>query len=177
MLVGTVYELTVLRDAGFSRRVARRTPPISERNRILHLTWAIEHVGWTLEQWKKILWSDETWINSDGYTKTYVTCRVGEEWDPTCIVERIQRRKGWMLWNCFHGVTKEPSPFWEKNGILYPKRAIEHTLYLLLKIRYVLTLLKVFNLCKIALLHLLHEVLSQIYVKEALFAWNGPPIP
>jgi transposase len=54
-----------LQKAGFSRRVARRKPPISERNRQARLRWAIEHVEWTIEQWREILWSDETWANGD----------------------------------------------------------------------------------------------------------------
>ena len=88
---------TALQNAGYARRVARRKPPISERVRNLRLQWAIEHVNWTQEDWQKILWSDETWVNGDRHTKTYVTRRPGEEWDPTCIVERFQRRKGWMF--------------------------------------------------------------------------------
>lgn len=101
--------------AGFSRRVARRKPPISERNRQARLRFAIEHIGWTVEDWKKILWSDETWVNGDPHTKTYVIRRAGEEWDPTCIVERHRRRKGWMFWGCFHNNVKGPGIFWEKD--------------------------------------------------------------
>jgi transposase len=106
---------TALRNAGFSRRVARRKPPISERNRVKRLEWAVEHADWTIEQWKRILWSDETWVNGDRHTKTYVTRRTGEEWDPTCIVEKHQRRKGWMFWGSFHDTTKGPGIFWEKD--------------------------------------------------------------
>jgi transposase len=51
---------TALRNAGFSRRVARRKPPISERNQLARLQFAIEHANWTIEEWKKIFWSDET---------------------------------------------------------------------------------------------------------------------
>ena len=43
-----------------------------------------------------------------------MTRRAGEEWDPTCIIERHQRRKGWMFWGCFHGDIKGPALFWEK---------------------------------------------------------------
>jgi hypothetical protein len=43
-----------------------------------------------------------------------VTRRAGEEWDPTCIVERYQRRKGWMFWGCFYSNIKGPRVFWEK---------------------------------------------------------------
>ena len=85
---------TALRNAGYARRVARRKPPISEKNRRARLAWATQHVEWTMDQWKKILWSDETWANGDRHTKTYVTRRASEQWDPTYIVERHQRRKG-----------------------------------------------------------------------------------
>jgi transposase len=77
--VGYYCIRTALRKAGFARRVARRKPPLSVRNQQTRLQWAIEHIGWTVEEWKKILWSDETWVNGDRYTKTYVTRRAGEE--------------------------------------------------------------------------------------------------
>jgi hypothetical protein len=31
------------------------------------------------DDWKKILWSDETWVNSNRYIKTWVTRQAGEE--------------------------------------------------------------------------------------------------
>lgn len=68
-----------LRNVGFARRVARRKPSLSERNRIQRLYWAIEHLNWTLDDWKKILWSDETWVNGERHTKIYITRRAGEE--------------------------------------------------------------------------------------------------
>lgn len=44
-----------LRKAGFVRRVARRKPPISEKNQLAQLQFAWEHLNWTLEQWAQIL--------------------------------------------------------------------------------------------------------------------------
>ena len=44
-----------------------------------------------------------------------VTRRAGEEWDPTYIMEKYQRKKGWMFWGCFHGAIKGPGIFWEKD--------------------------------------------------------------
>jgi Transposase len=79
---------TALRNAGFARRVARRKPPISETNRQRRLQWAIEHADWSVDQWKMILWSDETWVNGDRHIKTYITRRAGEEHKPICIIER-----------------------------------------------------------------------------------------
>ena len=100
---------------GFHRRLAMRKPPISEKNRQHRLQQALEHVEQTKEQWYSILWTDETWITGGRHTRTWVTRRVGKEWDPTCIVEKHQRKKGWMFWGCFHKHTKGPGIFWEKD--------------------------------------------------------------
>jgi len=104
-----------LKKEGFSRHVARRKPPISEANRVARLQWAREHLDWTREQWETILWTDETWVTAGNHTRIWVTRAPGEEWDPTCIVERIPRRQGWMFWGSFHGNIKGPGVFWEKD--------------------------------------------------------------
>jgi hypothetical protein len=72
----------------FHRCLTMCKPLISETNRRHRLKWAHEYLGWTMEQWYKILWTDETWVTGGRHTCTWVTCRAKEEWDPTCIVER-----------------------------------------------------------------------------------------
>lgn len=99
---------------GYRRYVARQKPPLSEANRKKRLEWAREHVHWTYDQWCLILWSDESWVTEGRHRKMWVTRRAGEELEPTCIVDKIQKRKGWMFWGCFNGTTKGPSLFWEK---------------------------------------------------------------
>ena len=117
-----------LEKEGFHRRLARRKPPISETNRKIRLAWAQAHVTWTQEMWNQILWSDETWITGGRHTRTWVTRRPGEELDPTCIVEKVQRKKGWMFWGCFHGYTKGPGIFWEKDwGSINKETYCNHT--------------------------------------------------
>ena len=118
----TLYRL------GFRRRVARKKPPITETNRKKRLAWAQEHLDWSPEQWAKILWTDETWVTGGPHTKQYVTRRVGEEWDPTCIVEKMQRKRGWMFWGCFSGRGKGPGFFWEKDwGTIKKETYCQHT--------------------------------------------------
>ena len=87
----------VLQKEGFFHRVAQRKPPISEVNRIARLQWAWEHINWTREMWDTVLWTDETWVTAGKHTRTWVTRAAGEAYDPTCIVERIPRRTGWMF--------------------------------------------------------------------------------
>jgi len=103
-----------LRKRGFRRYVARAKPPLSEANKSRRLSWAIEHRSWTLEQWNTILWTDETWATGGRHTKQYVTRRPGEELDPTCVINKIRRRRGWMFWASFNGGVKGPHLFWEK---------------------------------------------------------------
>lgn len=118
-----------LRKAGFFRRVARRKPPISEKNQLERLEFAHEHLHWTFEQWAEILWSDETWMTAGNHTRVWVTRRAGEEYDPTCVIEREQRKGGWMFWGCFHGTIKGPGFFWEKEwGSINGKSYREHTI-------------------------------------------------
>ena len=101
-----------LRKAGFSRRVALRKPPISERTRALRLEFAYRYRDWTVEDWSRVLFSDEKWVTGGRHRKTYLTRRRGEELDPTCIVERHQRKQGWMFWGCYSGLAnKGPSLF------------------------------------------------------------------
>jgi hypothetical protein len=120
---------STLRRHGFSRYVAYRKPPISEKNRRLRLQFALDHADWTTEQWAEILWTDETWITHGRHRKTYVTRRKGEELEETCIVDREQKKSGWMFWGSFSGYGKGPGLFWEKdwgsiNGERYRERTI-----------------------------------------------------
>jgi len=104
-----VYAIrNALRRAGFKRYVARRKPPIIEATYQKRLAFAERHIDWTLNDWKTILWSDKTWVTGGRHTRTWVTRRPGEELDPTCIVERYQRKKGWMFWGCFSGLSLPP---------------------------------------------------------------------
>lgn len=113
----------------FHRRIGRKKPPISEKNRLLRLQWAIEHSDWTMEQWAAILWTDETWVSGGRHTRTWVTRRDGEEFDPTCIIDKIQRKQGWLFWGCFSGLTGQgPGFFWEKAWKTVTSNSyVEHT--------------------------------------------------
>jgi hypothetical protein len=105
-----------LRRVGYKRYVALRKPPISERNRQLHLQFALDHLDWTDEQWDSILWSDETWVTAGSHRKTYVTRRKDEALEPDCVLEHHQHKSGWMFWGCFSGKAgKGPGIFWEKD--------------------------------------------------------------
>lgn len=119
ILIGWVAIRNAFHRRGFKRYHARLKPPISETNRKKRLAWAEEHKDWTIEQWRMILWSDETWVTGGSHRKVWVTRRRGEEFDQSCIVERHQKKNGWMFWGSFSGIKyqgsmKGPAFHWEK---------------------------------------------------------------
>jgi hypothetical protein len=104
---------------GYHRRLAMRKPPISENNRATRLAWVLEHRYWTMEQWYEILWTDETWVTGGRHTRTWVTRRAGEEWEPTCVIEKHQRKKGCMFWAVFMDIHKGRCSFGRRIGVAY----------------------------------------------------------
>lgn len=119
-----------LQREGFFRRVAHKKPPLNALHRRDRLAFARWYLDLTLEQRDMILWTDETWVTGGHHRKIRVTRRVGEQWDDTCLVDRIQRRKGWMFWGGFLGTRKLPGIVWQKqwgkiSALKYIQRVLE----------------------------------------------------
>ncbi|GBN37285.1 hypothetical protein AVEN_160868-1 [Araneus ventricosus] len=58
----SVSENTVqqaLLDMGLCSRRPTRVPLLTKRHRQLRLQWAREHRDWTMDEWKRVAWSDE----------------------------------------------------------------------------------------------------------------------
>ena len=91
-----------LKALGQNRRVALRKPLISETNQRKKLQFAWEHKEWTLQQWKKVMWSDEsrfTLFQSDGGIR--VRREADEVIHPSWILSTVQACGGSaMIWGC-----------------------------------------------------------------------------
>ena len=91
-----------LDNAGLYGRVARKKPLLTDRHKTARLNWAKERKDWTLNEWNKVIWSDESKYNlfgSDG--RVYVRRRVGEELLPECIHQTVKFGGGnVMVWGC-----------------------------------------------------------------------------
>ena len=64
-----------LQKAGFQAKVKPKKPALSNDNIKKRLNWAYKHRHWTVKDWEKVIWSDETRVNcfgSDGKQYTYI---------------------------------------------------------------------------------------------------------
>lgn len=92
----------------------RSRPVLDEKTRKARLSFAVDHVGWTLDQWKQILWSDETWMTYGSRSRSYVTRYKDEAYANDCVRAKYQRPLGWMFFGSFHGSRKGPAFIWER---------------------------------------------------------------
>jgi len=91
-----------LKEAGLKAVVKRKRPFLRPHHRKARLEFAESHKEWTLEDWKRIIWSDETKINrlgSDG--RKWMWKEVGEGLSDR-LVEGTQKFGGGnvMMWGC-----------------------------------------------------------------------------
>lgn len=111
-----------LRSAGLYGRVAKRKPLLNKINKKKRLQWAREHRNWTLDDFKKVLWTDESKFEIFGSRRrTYVRRLVHEKMIPNCITPTVKHGGGSvMVWGAFSfdGV----APLYSVDGILEQKQ-------------------------------------------------------
>ncbi|KAI1006440.1 hypothetical protein K3495_g1784 [Podosphaera aphanis] len=62
-----------LRRRGYPRYLAQSKPPLTEQHQIFRMQWAQRHFNFTLEDWCKVVWTDETYISDGPANETHVT--------------------------------------------------------------------------------------------------------
>ena len=92
-----------LRKAGLLARKPRHKPWLTAELKNARLRFAIQHRHWNVEQWSKVLFTDEsrfTPFKSDG--RIYVRRMTGEEFNDNCILPTIKcERTSITVWGCF----------------------------------------------------------------------------
>lgn len=92
-----------LRKSGMKAIVKKKCPFLSAKHRRERLDFAYTHKDWTLEDWKRVVWSDETKINrlgSDG--RKWVWKKSGEGLNDRQVQGTLKFGGGsLMMWGCF----------------------------------------------------------------------------
>jgi transposase len=94
-----------LHQYGLVSRVRRSKPWISPANVAKRKAWAAAHAGWTVEDWKQVIFSDESkfmLFKSDGCQ--YCWMKPGQALDP-CFTKKTIKHGGGnvMVWGCITG--------------------------------------------------------------------------
>lgn len=118
-----------LHDSGLSSRMRATGPPLSREHRIARLIFAREHLAWTIVDWSRVLFSDESRFCLTGSDRRDRVCqRQGERYAQVCIAERLPFGGGSaMAWGGLSFEARTDLVFIE-NGTLTAHRYITQVL-------------------------------------------------
>lgn len=116
-----VQERTVRRrlaEQGLHGFVAAKVPHLCPQNVQKRLKWAQDHLSWAIEDWDKVMWSDESpYVIFGGKTRSRVRRREGERLHPHCVDRTVKHGGGKInVWGCFS--SKGVGSLTKVNGIM-----------------------------------------------------------
>lgn len=91
-----------LREGGLLAMKPAKKPLLTRKMKAARLKWAKYHRSWTVEDWKNVIFSDESKFNlhgSDGMI--YVRRKEGERYSDQCTRKTVKHPAGKMVWGCF----------------------------------------------------------------------------
>ncbi|KAL1259458.1 hypothetical protein QQF64_010035 [Cirrhinus molitorella] len=113
----TVYRR--VQEMGYRCRIPQVKPLLNQKQRQKRLTWATEKQHWTVAQWSKVLFSDESkFCMSFGNQGARVWRKTGEREMPKCLKSSVKYPQSVMVWGAittWHLLTV-PKPL--VNGLL-----------------------------------------------------------
>jgi hypothetical protein len=117
--IGTVISArtvwNILNSLGYSPCKPTTKPGLTTEAKALRLKWCLEHAHWTLEDWKNVIWSDETSVTMGSQRGRIRVWRLSSEaYQHHCVRHRWKGFKEFMFWGCFSYDKKGPCHIWEE---------------------------------------------------------------
>ncbi len=103
-------------------------PLLNQRQRQKHLTWAVEKKNWTVAQWSKVLFSEESkFCISFGNQGPRVWRKSGEAQNPCCLKSSVKFPQSVMIWAAMSSAGVGPLCFLKStvNAAIY-QELLEH---------------------------------------------------
>jgi transposase len=104
----------ILHSAGYGKRKPTMKPGLTDAMKAARLGFALQHEHWQLEDWKNVIWTDETSIvlrHRRGSTRVWR--KASQQYDATVIRARFKRASEFMFWGCFSYDRKGPMHIWK----------------------------------------------------------------
>jgi transposase len=91
-----------LKTSGLRSCAARRKPLLTDTHMAARLAWALAHRDWTVHQWRRVMWSDEsTFYQFQQNNRCRVWREPQEEFDVSCLSATVKHSPSRMFWGCF----------------------------------------------------------------------------
>lgn len=97
--VSRMTTLRRLNDLGFKSKMAIKKPLLNNKQRAKRLAWAKLHQHWTVDQWRTVIWSDESRFcvfKNDGPQRVWR--QKGEILSPKCTIPTVKFPASCMMW-------------------------------------------------------------------------------
>ena len=102
-----------LKASGFRKSKPTRKPGLTAAMRKKRLDWCLERKDWGLDDWKKVIWTDETSVLLNSRKGGYRVWRTAKErFDRTCVRPRWKGFSEFMFWGAFPYDSKGPGYCW-----------------------------------------------------------------
>ena len=101
---------TALHEAEMHSRVAKLKPFLKPRHVEKRLDYAKKHASWTIDEWAKVIWTDESSFElGRNYRQVLVWRTTGEEYNTDCLAPTFKsNRSSVMVWGAItHGAKSE----------------------------------------------------------------------
>lgn len=103
----------ILKNAGFKKSKPTKKPGLTQAMKNRRYEWCKEHENWTLEDWKNVIWTDETSVLLNSRKGGYRVWRTSKErFDRTCVRPRWKGFSEFMFWGSFSYDSKGPMFCW-----------------------------------------------------------------
>ncbi|KAI2648680.1 Transposable element Tcb1 transposase [Labeo rohita] len=95
---------------GYRCRIPQVKPLLNQKQRQKRLTWATEKQHWTVAQWSKVLFSDESkFCMSFGNQGARVWRKTGEREMPKCLKSSVKYPQSVMVWGAMSAAVNASS--------------------------------------------------------------------
>jgi len=102
-----------------------RKPKLTAAMRKKRLNFAKQYRAWTAEDWRSVMWSDESSFHQFGITKQFVRRPTGARYNERFIIPTVKHPESIMLWGCFSGTGRGTLEFLSKGERMTSARYIE----------------------------------------------------
>lgn len=91
----------VLKKMGYGFYTAKEKPLLTQKQKNNRLKFAKEHRNWTADQWRRIIWSDESKFDvTVGDERSKVIREKGEAFHNDCLKRKVKFPASLMIWGC-----------------------------------------------------------------------------